>query len=409
MGSGTASGSGAGGRVRVAVVITRFTAGAGEVALNGATALDPRSHEVTIFYGSDDTLVPRSVAAGIPVVRLEHLAAEISPAEDVRGVRELAGLLAGRFDVVHTHSAKAGAIGRLAARRVGLPAVHTMHGFPFHDFQSRLRRAAYIGAERRLGRITDVFLAVGSTVAADAIRLGLVEPARVRVVPSSVDTTIPVASPRARTEARQLLGLPPEATVVGTVGRVDYQKAPELFVEAARRLGRADVQFVWVGSGTLLDSTRRLVRELGLADRVRFVGERRDVPLLLPAFDLFAMSSRYEGIPCALVEAMLAGVPTVATAVNGVPEVVIPGQTGLLARAGDPGSLATVIGYALDRPDQLRRWAAAARELVVSRWAPAELAAVLEPAYADAIAGHGKRTPVASSDTLHSAAASVAS
>jgi len=121
-------------RTRVALVITRFTAGAGEVALNGAAALDPRSHEVTIFYGAGDRMVERAAAAGFRTVKLAHLPADISPAEDVRGVRELGRLLVGRFDVVHTHSAKAGAIGRLAARRVGIPAVHTMHGFPFHDF-----------------------------------------------------------------------------------------------------------------------------------------------------------------------------------------------------------------------------------------------------------------------------------
>ena len=400
-------------RTRVAVVITRFTAGAGEVALNGAAALDPRSHEVTVFYGSGDRMVERAATAGFRTVKLAHLPADISPAEDVRGVRELARLLAGRFDVVHTHSAKAGAIGRLAARRVGIPAVHTMHGFPFHDFQSRPRRAVYVELERRLGRITDVFLAIGSTVAADAIRLGLVEPERVRVVPSSVDTTIPVATPETRALARDLLGLPAEGTVVGTVGRVDYQKAPEHFVEAAGLIRTPGVRFVWVGSGTSLNAVRAQVVRQGLQDRVLFVGERPDVPRLLPAFDLFAMSSRYEGIPCALVEAMLAGIPAVATAVNGVPEVVLPGQTGLLARAGDPAGLARVIDHALARPEEARRWAVAARELVADRWAPAELAAVLEQAYADAIgrrgAGQGKRTPVASSDTLHSPAASLAS
>jgi len=400
-------------RTRVALVITRFTAGAGEVALNGAAALDPRSHEVTIFYGSGDRMVERAAAAGFRTVKLAHLPADISPAEDVRGVRELARLLAGRFDVVHTHSAKAGAIGRLAARRVGIPAVHTMHGFPFHDFQSRPRRAVYVELERRLGRITDVFLAIGATVAADAIRLGLVEPERVRVVPSSVDTTIPVATPESRALARDLLDLPADATVVGTVGRVDYQKAPEHFVEAAGLVRTPGVRFVWVGSGTSLPAVRAQVVRHGLQDRVLFVGERPDVPRLLPAFDLFAMSSRYEGIPCALVEAMLAGIPAVATAVNGVPEVVVPGQTGLLARAGDPAGLARVIDHALARPEEASRWAVAARELVVDRWAPAELAAVLEQAYADAIgrrsAGQGKRTPVASSEILQSPAASLAS
>ncbi len=396
-------------RTRVAVVVTRFTAGAGVVALNGATALDPRSHEVTIFYGAGDHLVDRARAAGIPAVKLDHLAAEISPVQDVRGVGHLSRMLEGRFDVVHTHSAKAGAIGRLAARRAGLPVVHTMHGFPFHDFQSRARRAVYIDIERRLGRITDVFLAVGSTVAADAIRLGLVEPARVRVVPSSVDTAIPLTDAASRAEARRLLGLSPQATVVGTVGRVDYQKAPEHFVEAARLVRTPGVQFVWIGSGTSMDAVRRQIARGGLVDSVRFVGERQDVPRLLGAFDLFAMSSRYEGIPCALVEAMLAGVPAVATAVNGVPEVVVPGQTGMLARAGDPAGLAKVIDYALEHPEQAGRWALAARELVATRWAPAELAAILEPAYADAIAAHGKRLPVTRPQSREPRPASLAS
>jgi glycosyltransferase involved in cell wall biosynthesis len=396
-------------RTRVAVVVTKFTAGAGVVALNGATALDPRTHEVTIFHGAGDDLGERAELAGIPVVRLDHLAADISPVQDVRGVADLARRLAGRFDVVHTHSAKAGAIGRLAARRAGIPAVHTMHGFPFHDFQSRLRRAVYVDIERRLGRITDVFLAVGSSVAADAIRLGIIEPDRVLVIPSSVDTAIPAATPESRAEARRLLGLPEDAVVVGTVGRVDYQKAPEHFVRAAQLVTTPGVHYVWVGSGTSMEAVRQQVSRSGMADRIHFLGERQDVLRLLPGFDLFAMSSRYEGIPCALVEAMLAGVPVVATAVNGVPEVVVPGQTGLLARAGDPASLAKVVDHALARPEQARRWAVAARELVATRWAPAELAAILEPAYADALARHGKLMPVLSSDTFQSSAARVAS
>lgn len=371
---------------RVAVVITKLTAGAGVVALNGATALDPRTFDVTLFYGAGDRLVGQAAAAGTRTVQLRHLAADISPLEDRKGVSELTDHLGG-FDVVHTHSAKAGAVGRIAARRAGLPVVHTLHGFPFHDFQSRVRRAVYIDVERRLGRITDVFLAVGSTVAAEAIRLGIARADKVRVVPSSVDTGIPPATEQSRATARALLEVPQDALVVGTVGRLDYQKAPEHFVEAARRVRTQGVQFLWIGSGAAYADTQRRIVRAGMADRIRLLGDRDDVARLLPAFDLFAMSSRYEGIPCALVEAMVVGVPAVATAVNGVPEVIIPGQTGMLARAGDAGSLATVIDYALARPEQARRWAREARDLVVTRWAPRELAAILEPAYHEAMAG----------------------
>ena len=378
-------------RTRVAVVITKLTAGAGVVALNGALALDPRDFAVTLFYGAGDRLVEQARRAGLPAVRLRHMSEDIAPREDALGVHELARLLAGRFDVVHTHSAKAGAIGRLAARRVGLPAVHTLHGFPFHDFQSPWRRRAYVEIERRLGLSTDLFLAIGSTVAADAIRLGIAPPDRIRVVPSSVDTDIPLTTPESRRAARDLLGLPHDALVVGTVGRLDFQKAPEHFVEAARRISNPRARFVWVGSGEMHDAVRRQAEQAGLGDRLLLTGERPDVPALLPALDLFAMSSRYEGIPCAMVEAMLAGIPVVATAVNGVPEVVLPGQTGLLVRAGDPGSLARAVEHALAHPEERLRWARGARALVETRWSPTELAAVLEPGYEAAIAHHAAR------------------
>ncbi len=176
--------------------------------------------------------------------------------------------------------------------------------------------------------------------------------------------------------------------MVGTVGRLDFQKAPDHFVEAARRVRDPRVRYVWVGSGELEAEARRLAIRRGLADRMLFTGERDDVPALLPAFDVFAMSSRYEGIPCALAEAMLAGVPAVATAVNGVPEIVVPGETGLLARPGDPVSLARAIEHALARPEERRRWAVEARRLVVDRWAPSELALVLESSYIDAVSHH---------------------
>jgi glycosyltransferase involved in cell wall biosynthesis len=375
-------------RTRVAVVITKLTAGAGVVALNGALALDPRRFVVTLYYGSGDRLASQAARAGLRTVHLEHMAADIAPREDARGVRELAAHLSGGFDVVHTHSAKAGAIGRLAAKRVGIPVVHTLHGFPFHDFQPAWRRNLYIDIERRLGRSTDVFLAVGSSVAAEAIRLGIAPPDRVRVIMSSVDTSIQPATAASRAAARDLLGLPHEALVVGTVGRLDFQKAPDHFVEAARRVRDPRVRYVWVGSGELEAEARRLAIRRGLGNRMLFTGERDDVPALLPAFDVFAMSSRYEGIPCALAEAMLAGIPAVATAVNGVPEIVVPGETGLLARAGDPVSLARAIEHALARPEERRRWAVEARRLVVDRWAPSELALVLESSYIDAVSHH---------------------
>jgi len=353
-------------RIRVAQVVTRFIAGAGGVALRGALALDPDRYQVTILAGDGGPLLAQAEAAGLGVVRLRHIVPELDPVRDAKALLELsARLRSGRFDVVHTHSAKAGTLGRIAARRVRVPAiVHTFHGFPFHDFQSRARRGTYLAIERRLGRITDQFLAVGGAVAADAVRLGIASPERIRAIASTVDAGIPPKTPASRAAARRKLGILPGSKVVGTVGRVDFQKAPQDFVRAVATLNRPDVVGVWIGGGPLLDQTQRLVDELGLGERFRLLGERNDVAGLLPGLDVFAMSSLYEGLPCALVEAVTCGIPAVATAVNAVPDLIVPGRTGLLVPPARPQLLARAIGHLLDHPDQAESMAVHASERV---------------------------------------------
>src|SRR3984957_5477776 len=179
---GRGGGSMTGSRVRVAQVVTRFMAGAGGVALRGALALDPERYEIVFITGEADDLVSKAREAGHEVALLPHLRSEIAPLDDRRALADLRACLKG-FDVVHTHSSKAGALGRLAAHRLEIGRiVHTFHGFPFHQFQSWPRRTAYIEIERRVGRYTDVFLAVGSAVAAEAVTRRIPAPERVRTI-----------------------------------------------------------------------------------------------------------------------------------------------------------------------------------------------------------------------------------
>lgn len=322
-------------RLRVAQIVTRFMAGAGGVALRGALALDPDRYEVVFVAGSGDRLIGEARAAGFDVVVMPRLRSELSLAGDRRALAELKAFLGeGQFDAVHTHSSKAGALGRLAAHHAGVRRiVHTFHGFPFHDFQSPLRRTAYIHIERRLAKITNAFLAVGPAVAAEAIRRRIAPPEQVRTIGVAVRTG-PVPQVSDRAEARRLLGIPPGMHAVGTVGRLDFQKAPDDFVNALAGIGRGDVYGIWIGDGPLRGATQELAARRGLARRMSFLGERTDVSALLPGLDVFAMASRYEGLPCAIVEAMAAARPVVATAVNAVPNVVVAGETGLLVPAG---------------------------------------------------------------------------
>ncbi|HEY2131036.1 MAG TPA: glycosyltransferase [Streptosporangiaceae bacterium] len=373
--------------LRVATVITRLDGGAGQHALRGARVLDPAEFTMTIITGSGGQLLAEAVAAGLEVVVEPSLRAPIAPASDLRALTRLSTLLRRRqFDVVHTHCAKAGAVGRLAAHRARVPRlVHTYHGFPFHEFQGAARRQGYIQIERRLGRITDVALCVGTGVAVEAVRRRLIAPERVRtigVVADGADQAAARPPPAAarRRRARAELGLPADATVVGAVGRLTYQKAPDDFLAALRALGRPGVTGVWVGDGELAGQVAARAASLP-GSQVLLAGQRSNVPDLLPAFDVFALPSRYEGLPTAVVEAMVCGIPVVATAVNAVGDVVIPGETGLLVPPGRPELLAEAVGFLLDTPAAAARLAATARDRLGTRFGENALRGALVAAY----------------------------
>jgi glycosyltransferase involved in cell wall biosynthesis len=370
--------------LRVATVIARLEGGAGAHALRGLAGLDRAAFEPVIVTGSGGRLLAQAAEHGIDVLVEPGLRAEIAPVSDLRALRRLTGLLAELApDIAHTHCSKAGAIGRVAARRAGVGRiVHTYHGFGFHEFQSAARRRALIAVERRLGRITDVGLCVGTGVAVEAIRRGLLAPERVRTIAVPVQRSrrrTGAARGQARTDARARLGVPEGRLLVGAVGRLTYQKAPEDFIAAIAALDRPGVTGVWIGDGELAGRVAALARTAG--PDIMLAGDRADVSELLPALDVFALPSRYEGLPMAVAEAMACGVPVAATAVNAVADLVEPGVTGLLVPPQRPELMAAAIGYLLDSPAAAARMAAAGQARIGARYSGAGLSAVLTAAY----------------------------
>ncbi len=369
----------------MAVLITGLDGGAGALALRGALALDPAEFEVTVVAGTQGGLLARARETGLEVIAEPPLRTPIAPRHDLASLGSLTALLRRRrFDVVHTHTAKAGVVGRIAAHRAGVPRiVHTYHGFPFHEFQSPARRAAYVAMERAVGRVTDIALCVGSGVAAEAVRRRLVPPHRIRTIGVAVENLRgrPTAADQAaRARARLSLGLGPSRWVIGAVGRLTYQKAPGDFLLALRHLADLDVTGVWIGGGDLAGPIARMARRQPRPPVV-LAGERSDVAELLPAFDVFALPSRYEGLPTAVVEAMVCGVPVVASAVNAVGDVVIPGETGLLVPPARPVELARAIRFLLSSPGQAQQMAARARDWIGERYCSDVLREALVSAY----------------------------
>lgn len=373
-------------RVKVLHVITRFIAGSGGNTLLSAAGMDPDRYETWVAGAPGGPLWEQAERAGVHVVRLDHMSERIAPREDLRCLIELVRLMRReRFTVVHTHCSKAGFLGRLAARIVRVPVVvHTFHIFAVHSGLSPLRRILYKTLDRMMRSSAHEYLAVAPRVAREAVETHLVRPGSVRVVPSAVE--LDRSTPDAGADVRRELGIAPDAPIVGTVGRLVAQKAPLDFVRMAARVReeRPDTVFVMVGdtsleSRPLEKETREEAARLGVP--VVFTGFRTDVTRVMSAFDVFVITSRYEGLGRALTEAMGSGRPVVATAVNGVPDLVQPGSTGLLAEPGDTAALAQCVLWLLAHPQEARRMGEQGRDRVRAMFGQDAMCALLDTVY----------------------------
>jgi glycosyltransferase involved in cell wall biosynthesis len=308
---------------------------------------------------------------------------KFTPWSDIRYFVELVSLLRHRrFDVVHLSAAKAALYGRLAARAVGVPIViFNAHGFPFHDFLNPAARITLATIEKLLSRYcTDMVVCCGEAVRTYALSNNIVPSSRLMTIENGVE--IPESLPE-RDAARRTLGLAPDTPVVVTVGRLARQKAPENFLQAAASVIRKvpDARFLVVGDGPLRSHLQTLAESLGIAARVRFLGFRDDVPLILRAADIFALFSRWEGLPLTILEAMAAERPVVATAVDGNVEAVQHGRTGLISPAEDIGQFATNLTTLVRAPDRAREMGAAGRRFVEERFGVDRMARQLSDLY----------------------------
>ncbi|MGH3520637.1 MAG: glycosyltransferase, partial [Haloechinothrix sp.] len=277
-------------------------------------------------------------------------------------------------------SAKGGFLGRLAAWLCRTPVVvHTFHGLSFHDHMSKPRYLAYRFLERATRRCTHAFLAVAPRLAREVVEQRLAPPGGVTVVPSAVDLDgIPDGfDPAARAE----LGVLPRVPLVGTVGRLDHQKAPLDFVRmaAALRGAHPGAAFVIVGDGPLAGEVRRLATELGV--RIRITGYRSDAARLVAGLDVFVTTSLYEGLGRALTEALAAARPVVASAVNGVPDLVEHGATGLLAAPTDPEGVARAVAWLLDHRELAATMGRQGSARVRAGFAPSAMCAATDGCY----------------------------
>ncbi|MEU6650598.1 glycosyltransferase [Streptomyces sp. NPDC046900] len=280
------------------------------------------------FVGPDEADYVDQRAPDVPVCRVPTLGRAVRPTDELRALTALtAAMRRFRPHIVHTHTAKAGALGRVAAVLARVPAcVHTFHGHLLQGYFSPAKTRIVVQAERGLAAVTDRLVAVGCTVRDDLLAAGIGRPRQYVVMPPGTTSAVPPP----RSEARRQLGLPQDGLVVAYVGRLTRIKRPDRFLSVAREVRRTvpTARFLVCGDGDLHDD---LERAAGLGDSLHLLGWRADVETVYAAADLVLLTSDNEGMPVSLIEAGLAGVPTVATNVGSVSEVVQDGQTGLLA------------------------------------------------------------------------------
>jgi len=373
-------------RVKVLHVITRFAGGAGANTFLSAAGMDPDVYETWVAGGDGGPLWQRAKEAGVRSVRLPRMRERIAPLDDAIVLWQLFRLIRReRFSVVHTHCSKGGFLGRLAAGLARAPVVvHTFHAFASHSFMGRPRRALYLTLDRLARRFAHRYVAVSPRVAREAVEHRLVPPGSVVVVPSGLE--MDQVPDRPDPSVRKELGIPEGAPVVGWVGRMVPQKAPLHFVRMAAivRETHGDAVFVMVGDASfeaqpLERRTHREARRLGVD--IVFTGFRPDAPRIASTFDVYVVSSLYEGLGRGLTEAMASGRPVVATAVNGVRDLVIPGSTGLLARPGDPATLASCVDWMLDHPEESRQMGARGKSCVSGAFDQATMCSMLDRVY----------------------------
>jgi glycosyltransferase involved in cell wall biosynthesis len=389
-------------RIRVMSIISRMNIGGATVHVVLLNAgLGSVGYDCLLVTGSESasegSLRDLADSSHLRLAAIPQLGREISPRSDLLTLLKLYRLMRReRPHVVHTHMAKAGFVGRMAARLAGVPVVlHTFHGHVFHSYFSAAKTRVFLLIERLGARLSTRIIAISPRLREEIANYGVTKKERIEVIPLGLDLEAFASQPRATGDFRRTLGLPAEAKLVGAVGRLVPIKNIPLLLEAAALAREQDpeIRVVLVGDGELREELEARVEALGLADAVVFAGWRRDLARVYADLDVVVISSDNEGTPASLIEAMATGCPVVATRVGGVPDLVADGETGRLVPSGDREALAGALLALFQEPERTAQMADLARRRVLERHQAKRLVADVDRLYRELLAAAGQVQP----------------
>ncbi|MDI6854151.1 MAG: glycosyltransferase family 4 protein [Deltaproteobacteria bacterium] len=387
--------------IRVMRIITRLIIGGPTIqAVNLNAALNGGAYQSLLVTGKGgkDESDQRSLALqrGISVSLIPELGRDISPKCDLAALWKLYRLMRlKRPHIVHTHTAKAGFLGRLAARLARVPVVcHTFHGHCLNGYFNAAANRVLRVLERCAARLTDRLITLSPALKRELVALGVAEPEHVAVIPLGLDLQAFACQERLRGVFRRELGLKDDARLIGMVGRLVKIKNVPLLLQAAARLKDRlpNLHVAIIGDGEERPNLEKQCRQLNLEELVHFTGWRHDLPQIYADLDAALITSDNEGTPVSLIEAMASGCPVVSTRVGGVPDLLEEGRLGLLVPPRDAETLARAILYLLQNKKETLARAASARSRVIQKCTTERLVSDIESLYRQLLSAKLTRT-----------------
>jgi glycosyltransferase involved in cell wall biosynthesis len=389
--------------IKVLRVIARLNVGGPALHVAYLTAgLAERGYETTLVAGTlargEESMAGVSEARGVRIETLPALHREIGPLRDAQAILRLARLMREeRPTILHTHTAKAGAVGRIAALLAGKARppiiVHTFHGHVLRGYFNPLTTLGFRTLERWLARVTTVLIAVSPEVRDDLVKLRVAPADKFRIVRLGIELDERTGgNEAARAEARRQLGLAEDAFVVGWVGRMTAVKRTDDVVRALRGLidRGVDAYLCLVGDGPDRDHLEHYAHELGVIKRCLFLGYQQDVAQFYGAIDALLLPSANEGTPVSVIESLAAQRPAVATRVGGTPDVIRDGVDGFLVEVGDADALSDRLAELAADPERRASMGAAGRERVLERYAVERLVDDIDRLYRSLLDAHAR-------------------
>lgn len=388
--------------MRIVHIITRMIVGGAQenTLLCCRDLLREHGDEVALVtgpaLGPEGDLLKQHADFEVPVVLVNSLRRPIHPLRDTRAYFQIRNVLRDiRPDIVHTHSAKGGFLGRLAAHRLGVPVVHTVHGAPFHQYQHDAARMLFTMCERWAARRCDHLICVADAMTDLLVKAHVASLDHCTTIYSGMDVEPFLRADEQRDATRRELGFEPHHVVIGKIARLFHLKGHDDLVCAAEGVVRRnpDVRFLLVGDGILRADIERRLERLGMREHFVLTGlvPPQRIPALIGAMDALVHVSLREGLARALPQALIAGRPVVSYAVDGAPEVVLPEETGLLVEPRNVSQLEQALLRIASDPVLRREWGRVGRQRFTDRFRHQTMTAAIRRLYEDVLAKRSGR------------------